>query len=393
MNRTTSKSTVRTTRRTNVSAGSSAPHQHGAPGAGSAARLAIAAVLGMTALAGASVAAADDSLPAVSVGAGVRASFESESPAAPGAKTSDDFDLDSMRLYVSGSVTNNIKFTFNTEYTGDTGSDSNEVKVMDAIARFEFSDEFNIWAGRFLPPSDRANLHGPYYSNEWSTYIDGVQDGYANVAVGRDDGIAYWGQFFHDLLSVSGGAFSVPSTFGTGNIVWAERLQVDLWDPEKGYYVNGTYYGDKDVLALGVAAQELAKKQAYDVDFLMEKKLGDAGMVSVQGEYAKYEFGGYMGTQSDGGFGLVSYLFPQVIGVGKFELLAKYAKTTYDFDDEDDLVEGSVGQKTDVFEIGYIIKEFSARISLFYNKIQYDANNFEGLSGGKVFGVGVQLQM
>ena len=48
----------------------------------------------------------------------------------------------------------------------------------------------------------------------------------------------------------------MPSTFGTGNIIWAERVMVDLWDPEKGYYLNGTYYGDKDILALGgVAAQ------------------------------------------------------------------------------------------------------------------------------------------
>ncbi len=59
------------------------------------------------------------------------------------------------------------------------------MEVLDAIARFEFSDELNIWAGRFLPPSDRANLHGPYYANEWSVFIDGVQDGYASVADGR----------------------------------------------------------------------------------------------------------------------------------------------------------------------------------------------------------------
>jgi hypothetical protein len=379
--------------RTNVSAGSSASHQPGAVRGGSAARLAAAAVLGMTAVAAASAVLADDSLPPVSVGAGMRTSFADEKVAGA-AKSTDDFDLNSMRLYVSGSVTNNIKFTFNTEYTGDTGgSDANKVEVMDAIARFEFSDELNIWAGRFLPPSDRANLHGPYYSNEWSTYIDGVQDGYASVAVGRDDGIAYWGQFFNDMLSVNGGAFSIPSTFGTANIVWAERLQLDLWDPEKGYYVNGTYYGDKDVLALGIAAQQLAKKNAYDVDFLMEKKLGDAGMVSVQGEYAKYEFGGYTGNQSDGGFGLISYLFPQVIGIGKFEILAKYAKTTYDFDDAAGIYLGSVGQKTDIAEIGYVIKEFNARISLFYNKVQFDANNFAGLSSYRLFGVGLQLQM
>ncbi len=64
--------------------------------------------------------------------------------------------------------------------------------------------------------------------------------------------MAYWGQFFNDMVSLSAGVFSVPSTFYTNNVVYAERAQVDLWDPEKGYYLNGTYYGDKDVLALGV---------------------------------------------------------------------------------------------------------------------------------------------
>ena len=71
----------------------------------------------------------------------------------------DEFDLNSVRLYVNGSVTNNIKFTFNTEYTGDTGgSDANKVEVLDAIARLNMATSSNIWARRFLPPSDRANL-------------------------------------------------------------------------------------------------------------------------------------------------------------------------------------------------------------------------------------------
>ncbi|HEX3836250.1 MAG TPA: porin [Steroidobacteraceae bacterium] len=393
MNRTKCKSTVRPIRRTKVSTGTRALHQLGALRARQTVRLAVSAMLGVMAFGGATAAMADITLPAISVGAGMRTGFTDEKVDGA-AKSTDDFDLDSVRLYVNGSVTDNIKFTFNTEYSGDTGgSDANKVEVLDAIARFEYSDGLNIWAGRFLPPSDRANLHGPYYANEWSVYIDGVQDGYANVAVGRDDGIAYWGQFFNDMLSVSGGAFSVPSTFGTGNIVWAERVMVDLWDPEKGYYLNGTYYGDKNILAIGVAAQQLAKKNAYDVDFLMERKLGDAGTVSVQGEYAKYEFGGYTGSQSDGGFGLISYLFPQVVGIGRFELLAKYSKTTYDFDDGAGVNLGSVGQKTDVAELGYVIKEFSARVSVFYNKVQFDANDISSLRGYRLFGVGLQLQM
>lgn len=393
MNSTPSNSTVRAKARTKMNNQDGISHRAGALRTGSCARTAVMALLGSATLLAVRTVMADAALPPISIGAGMRTGFTDEKVDGA-AKSTDDFDLDSVRLYVNGGVTDNIKFTFNTEYQGDTGgADANKVEVLDAIARFEFSDELNIWAGRFLPPSDRANLHGPYYANEWSVYIDGVQDGYASVAVGRDDGVAYWGQFFNDMLSISAGGFSIPSTFGSGNIVWAERVMVDLWDPEKGYYLNGTYYGDKDILALGVAAQQLAKKNAYDADFLMEKKLGDAGTVSVQGEYAKYEFGGYTGTKSDGGFGLISYLLPQMGGPGRFEILAKYAKTTYDFEDAAGIYLGSVGQKTSIGEIGYIIKEFNARVSLFYNKVQFDENDITTLKSYRLFGIGLQLQM
>ena len=96
-----------------------------------------------------------------SVGAGFRSSFRSVEDAAPsGADRSMDFAVDSMRLYTGGQIHKNIKLTFNTEQDSGNG---NAARVLDAIAQLEFSDEFNIWAGRFLPPSDRSNLDGPYY--------------------------------------------------------------------------------------------------------------------------------------------------------------------------------------------------------------------------------------
>ncbi len=55
------------------------------------------------------------------------------------------------------------------------------------------SPQFNIWVGRFLPPSDRANLYGPFYAHEWDVYTDGIQDGYPFVFQGRDNGVVYWG--------------------------------------------------------------------------------------------------------------------------------------------------------------------------------------------------------
>ena len=102
---------------------------------------------------------------------------------------------------MSGTAAPNIKYMLNTEYNGKT----NAVGVLDAAAQFEFSPKFNVWAGRFIAPSDRANLYGPYYSNHWAVYTDGVQDGYPFLSNGRDNGIMYWGQF--DKVKVSGGAF------------------------------------------------------------------------------------------------------------------------------------------------------------------------------------------
>ncbi|HTY51272.1 MAG TPA: porin [Steroidobacteraceae bacterium] len=383
--------------RTNSNALAGRSHQCGADPGG---RLgfALGTVLGLgvlSTLAGAP-AWADDGVPPVTVGAGVRASFDVDSPDA--GKDTDDFNLDSIRLYVNGAVTSNIKFTFDTEYQGspEAGApgNTNSVAVLDAIARFEFSDELNIWAGRFLPPTDRANLYGPYYANQWQVYNDGVQDGYPSEATGRDNGVAYWGQF--GMLKVSAGAFDVPSTLGTDNVVWAERLQLDLWDPEPGYYLNGTYYGDKDILAIGVAGQQEARDYAYTGDFLLEKKLPYGGVISVEAEAAKYyKFGGYElnpdGTTpvSGGAYGLVSYLFPQQVGIGKIELLGKYAHAAYDFDN---LIGGGVGQKTYDFEVGYIIKEFNARVALYYTDIKYD-QDINGLVDHKLYGLGVQLQM
>src|SRR5690606_33557482 len=110
-------------------------------------------------------------------------------------------------------------------------------------------DKFNIWAGRFLPPSDRANLYGPYYASHWGVFRDGIQDGYPFETEGRADGVMYWGQF--GIAKVSLGAFDIANVIdepmtGSSDVLWAGRVQLDFWDAEAGYYLNGTYYGAKD---------------------------------------------------------------------------------------------------------------------------------------------------
>jgi hypothetical protein len=361
-------------------------------------RTRVLALCAISVVALAGTAHADVSLPAVSVGAGIQTGFYSCTTAciySPGTipagdSTVDGFALDSIRLYLNGSVTDQIKMTFNTEYTG---SGTDKVEVLDAIARFEFSDSVNIWAGRFLPPSDRANLYGPYYANDWTPFADGVADYYPDVAVGRDNGVAYWGDF--GMVKVQVGVFdgeslgSSTAVADSTKLLYAGRVTLDFWDKEKGYYLNGTYYGDKDILALGIAAQSQDSKTAFSLDGLMEKKLAGAGVIGVEAEYQKDNglvSNGLDDASSDGWYGLVSFLFAQQVGYGKFQVLDKYSEKTYDATAYTD----SLKIKTNEVNVNYIIKEFNARVGAYY-VTQPDTAAYA--SSPKEFGIKLQLQM
>jgi hypothetical protein len=327
--------------------------------------------------------AQDAPLPPVTVGAGVQTSFVHDAP--KGAGSTDSFVLNSVRLYVNGSATSKIKLMFNTEYDGP----GNHVAVLDAVARLEMSDQLNIWVGRMLPPSDRANLYGPYYAHHWNVYTDGVQDGYPFVATGRDNGALYWGQF--GILKLQAGAYDGLSATGKSKLIGAGRVQLDFWDPEPGYYLNGTYYGDKNLLAVGAAGQVQDGNKAYNGDFLLEKKVGGGGAFSIEAELAKYDrLGGYSaryGTDQ-GGYVLASYLFPPAMGMtGRLEVLGKFAKAT--FSNGITPLDRDYEQKTTEVNFNYVIKQFNARVMLFYLQ-----KNFTAVQpNDKQIGVGLQVQM
>jgi hypothetical protein len=321
-------------------------------------------------------------LPPVTVGAGMQTSYVHTDPDT--GNTSDRFLLNSARLYVSGPVTEKIKFMFNTEYDGGT----NHVGILDAVARLEFSPKFNVWAGRLLPPSDRANLYGPYYAHHWATFQDGIQNGHPFVSAGRDNGVVYWGDF--SKVKVSGGAFDGFSATGKTDIIGAGRIQIDLWDAESGYYLNGTYYGDKDLLAFGVASQVQTGNTASTADFLLEKKLGGGGVISVEGEYAFYnELGGYDSNynRSQGAYGLAAYLFPNKIGMGQIEVLGKYGEAK--FSRGKTVIDAPYVWKTTEIDVNYVIKQFNARVMFFYKNNNYTAVKTDSWQGG----VGLQIQM
>src|SRR5450830_434216 len=256
----------------------------------SAAVIAACSIPAYNANAGGTINFGDDQ--SISIGFGARGSFTgSNAPNSDGTSNTNNFSLDSARIYLSGSLNQYIKGMLNTE-KDIAGKPS---QVIDGNVQLAVLPEVTIWAGRFLSPSDRANMAGPYYSlggGYWSGIASryGFNGGY----IGRDDGVAAVGNLLDGKLGYSFGAFEgntafkiAPVTVGTrtgsDGLMYAGRIQYDFWDAEPGYYGTGNYLGSKDILEVGiegrsqhggsVSTTQTGNYSSYSVDFLMEKKL------------------------------------------------------------------------------------------------------------------------
>jgi len=339
------------------------------------------------AFAGATVTFGDDNSESISVGLGLRTSYDDIQDGAPDGKSgSNNFELDSVRLYVNASLNSWIKATLNTE------RDSNgDVAVLDGYARFEPLPYFNIWVGRMLPPSDRSNLDGPYYLSSW--LYPGVVSQYPSKFDGRDDGATVWGKLFDNKFVYSAGVFDGHNRIEgasnqSDNLLYAGRAVYNFLDAEDNpaYYESSTYYGKADILTLGAAFQyqkdgvgsALRKGDytAFNIDGLFEKKLFNGGAFTLEGAYYHYDTGGIVdvapnfdGASSTANVGGIqqgsaylasaAFLFPDKLWVGKFQPVIR-------FQDFDATITHVTTKQYDG-GLNYIIDGHNARISAVYS--------------------------
>lgn len=349
----------------------------------------------------------------VQLGAGTRMSTRFHENEGPGNKWTNDSNLDNVRLYFGAQLYDFLGVTLNSDINNaqgfGVGTEAGEMRILDAIARFEFSDSFNVWLGRFLPPSDRSNLSGPYYQTAWD--FPYVQFGYPNIFQGRDDGVAVWGQrtilgthlkwqvgAFEGVDGIAGGANADDNPLYTGRVV------LNLLDAETGYYNSSTYFGSKDILAIGASGmyQEDAagtvvgdrNYTGHSIDFLYEKNLGDeTGTITLESAYYNYDEDnidevlgvGTATTQGEGVFYLVGYLLPWEVGVGpmagKFQVYFRYQ----DYNRR----QGTAGVEEGI-DVGtnYVLNGHDARIALAYQR----RDTADGTDHVDTFLVGTQLQ-
>ncbi len=345
----------------------------------------------------------------INIGGALRTSFTTIEDSAPsGSDTDKTFDVENLRLYVNALLTQNIEFEFNTER--DNSGSAGDVRILDAIGKFRFNNFLQVWAGRFLPPSDRSNLNGPFFLNIWDFPF--VQ-AYPAIFAGRDNGVAFWGVSDNKKFKYQIGAFegtnADTSTAATtpnqeDNLLYATRIDYNFWDPEPAiWYKQSTYYGAIDVLAIGFAgmvqndgagtATQQGDFAGWNVDFLLEKKLSDQGVVTLEAAYYDYDLDGRGSvdgrglTEGDSWFALASYLLPSKMGWGKLQPVFRYQELNRE-----------AGTTHDRYDIGmnYIIGTagigggHNARISAIYSK---DDDPSLGVEDVDRFKLGLQLQL
>lgn len=350
----------------------------------------------------------------VSLGFGLRTSFSTTEDEAgtktdgvSGGRSSDkDFDVENMRLYFGAKVTDNIYVEFNTEiFSGDegTGGAADELLLLDAFVEYKFNDYFHIRFGRHLPASDRFNLDGPFYQNSFD--FPGVVQRYPAKFAGRDEGVSYWGQYAGGKFKwqfsamegreIAGGANDDPD-----HLLYSGRLTYNFWEPEPGYYNSSTFYGKKDVLALGLVmfhqsdgvgtAADPHDFTGWNLDFLLEKRY-DWGTIDIEAAYFDYNnhgAGDSETSQSDGQAweAGVSYLYPEKIGWGYPQFVSRYQA----FDPTDNVTATSFTNSKLELGLHYIIQDHNAKIALVYSNTHSTVDS-ENVDAGAVK-LGMQLQ-
>jgi hypothetical protein len=374
----------------------------------------------------------------ISLGMGIRASFNGiENSAVDQSSYANHFKIDNARLYIDGSIHRYLRFTFNTEcFNCNVGSGVNHfggnsnIGLLDAIAKVEFNERFNIWAGRTLVPSERGELNGPYYHATYDgfrtpffpadfsgnfpsvtggpSFFAGERAGLANTggnagAYGRADGVVFFGKIhpFGTHLMYVGSVFTgVRGGPNRGDsLMYAGRLQWNLLNDEinPGYYTSGTYYGTAgDILAIAgnVTHQKdgagnfttgnVSDFTGLSVDLLFEKVLpNDMGVFTFNGEFKRFfaNYGEQAFTPTSGAFGdcfcifnghswsvYGLYLIPKEIGIGKFQPYVRFTS-----------IDPRYANLRQEWETGvnYVIAGHNARVSAYYRY-----GDFNGSPGG-----------
>jgi hypothetical protein len=284
-----------------------------------------------------------DVLPPIQVGAWLRAGVRLQGGSDPKIYG---------ELHAGGKIHKNVSVTLNLNADGLHGN----AAIEDAIIGFDIVDPLHIWIGQLLVPVDRANAAGPYFMSPWNYPGFLTVGGQTVVAApaegpnGRNGGAVVWGEFVEGMFKYFAGAFQTGSS--DTSPLFSGRLNLAIVGKEAGFWGNASYFGDKDVVAIGVGGQHqkngsvraavkdpttmaVITPAAVDdysevnADALAEFRLGGGAWATVEGAYYHYE-GVYNPVKDH--FYVLGAIASGPLGIGNLQPMVRYqwAKTQLD---------------------------------------------------------------
>ena len=333
----------------------------------------------------------------VKVGFGIKTSFVSREgdpigTANPrGIGRQRDFGLDNARIFLSGNISDKISAFLHTDinnaqgwsFAGD-GSDpagnGDGLRILVAAFDYKLFDQFSVMAGRFLPSTDRSNLSGPMFINAWEFPFVQHRNGYYDIFQGRDDGVTLYGDTGDDVqFKWSIGVFEGHNNVAGDDDVWVVgRAVLNFLDKEEGYFNQSTYYGEKEIAAIGVSFSNQddahaagADYTAWSLDFLYERPLDGGGVLTAEAAYYDRDDDNDAagnGLQGEGYFILGSYLFSDSLSVGNLE---GRLQPSIRYQESDLAVATDEREHQVDYSLNYIIHGHSARVSLIFQDINF----------------------
>jgi hypothetical protein len=282
----------------------------------------------------------EEKLPPIDVGAWVRAAGRFQGASNPKDLDSAAMDTANIELHAGGKIHKNVSVTVNVNANGLAGT----VGIEDAIIGFDFADPIHLWVGQLLVPVDRANFAGPFFMIPWNYPGFITVGGTTRVAApaegpsGRNTGGSIWGNDPDGKVKYAVGVFLPNLTSGTPLL--SGRISTAIIGKETGYFGNETFFGDQDIVSIGVGGQY--KKDGsvgtppamgvpgptddyseFNADALAEFKYGGSGggWFSLDGAY--YHFVGKYQGINDAVYVTAAVASPKV-GLGNIQPMVRW---------------------------------------------------------------------
>jgi hypothetical protein len=176
------------------------------------------------------------------------------------------------------------------------------------------NDMLKIDVGYTLPAGSHNSMQSAFTLFGWDYFAYTFQHsnafGAATAPVGRDLGVQARGLLVDKHIEYRVGLWQgqrnapiaadptavppTPAVQGARNFFrTAARLQINIFDPETGYYYGGTYLGAKKILSVGGSYDFQSDYKAYSFDGFLDMPLGP-GVVTAQVDYSHWDPGTYL---------------------------------------------------------------------------------------------------